>query len=177
MSDQKTIEINKNFQPFRLSPITREIETLLEEKNSGEHISYEEIKTIARMDCDSSGEGYSYLDSARKRLGQRGHHFVTIPGVGLKKLHPNEAVSELSHQQQINGKRTRRRLMELISINTDDLGPNEKMEHMAGVFVGRVASRILSKKVNNKVIANIRAGDQKAIDHESLITTYLRTKT
>ena len=113
---------------------------------------------------------------ARQRAGARGHHFKTIPGLGIKKLGPNEAVKEINHQNNLNGRRIRRKTNEMETIDIKRLDEHEKREYLAGLFVGRISTRIMMKKNFNKITAQINEKKLTAINYEDLIDAYVRKR-
>ena len=169
-------ELIKKFKPFRLSPITIQIEKYLRGLAENSIATYNDLLELTGLNCQASGKGYGFVMTARGRLAKAGHHFAVVSGVGLKKLGPNDAVKNINHKQRLNGKQVKRRTTELESVDFDRLGEHEKSEYQAGLFVGRIATRVLSKKVHLKVIADVSSDPAKKIDYEGLVDTYLRKK-
>lgn len=169
------MEIANKFKPFRLSPLTREIEKELLSLPTGDIIYYEQLTNLIGLDCCPSGDGYRYFCTARDRLVKQGIRFINIPKNGYKKLSDNESVLDIGYSQKRLYKKNNKELISLESIEYKNLDLNEQFQYNAIKISGTFVKRILSEKVKNKMIERIKKEPEK-IDYENLIEVYLRKK-
>lgn len=171
------MEIIAKFKPFRLSPITRDIEKYMSSIEEGETAAYEDLTELTGLDCAPGGKGYSYVLSAMKRMERNGICYANIPLFGYRRLNPNETVDDNIRRHQNCRKQIRRTINRNESIDIDRLGMMEKIQHRAISIVGVYANRCLSSRTKRKLIAEIQKHpDRKEIDYESLSEIYLRNK-
>lgn len=155
------MEIVNKFKPFRLSPLTREIEKELLSLPIGSIVYYEHLTNIIGLDCCPGGHGYRYFCTARDRLTKQGIRFVNIPKSGYKKLSDNESVLDIGHSQKRLYKKNNKELTSLESIEYENLNLNEQFQYNAIKISGTFVKRILSEKVKHKMIERIKKNLKK----------------
>ena len=167
-------EVVERHKPFRISPITRQIQEYLKKAEEGELVTYQDLKELTGFNCSSSGPMYDNLCSARNRLALWGCHFAVIPGKGMRRLHPNEAVEYWGHKMKLVRKTGVRKIRELGSVDTKRLGKIEALEYKAVVFTGKAMARLLSSRVKSKLIEDIKKHPMKELDYDRLSDVYTR---
>ena len=169
------MEIVQKFKPFRLSPVTKQVEEYLISMDEGDLVTYNELSALIGMDCTPDGDGYRYVWSARERLRSRGYNFVNIRTEGYRKLNPDETIQDHQHEQKNLKRRVNRGLNKLEALDIGRLGKVEKLEYHAATIVGRMVGRVLSQKAKIRMIEAIREEPER-IDYEQLANIYLRNK-
>lgn len=171
------MEIVNKFKPFRLSPLTKDVEDFMQESGEGEVVEYADLANVIDMDCEPGTRGYSYVLSAIRRLERAGCNFANIPNVGYRRLNPNETVDD-NHRRIINSrKQIKRTLRRNEAVDYKRLGNVEKLEWQAATVFGKLAGRILSGRSKTKMIEAIKKQpDRDKIDYDGLAEIYLRKK-
>ncbi len=169
------MEIINKFKPFRLSPLTREVEGYMKKLNEGEVAKYEQLSIILRMNCRPNRKGYPYVMSALRRIEKKGHNFANIPNIGYRKLNPNETIHDNNRRFVNTRKQIQRTLNRNNAVDHKRLGTSEFHEWRAATVFGRLATRILSGRTKRKMIDKIQKKPE--VDFKELSEVYQRNKT
>ena len=175
---ENTTEIVTSFKPFRLSPITRKLENYMKSLQEGDMAFYDDLSEQVGLKCQPGGDGYSYVQSAIKRMEKDGHNFINIKTEGYKKINPGETVQDVGHKQKTIKTRISRGLNQLDALELNRLNQTEKLEYHAIRIVGGFVKRVLSNRAKIKIIEAVsREPKPEQMDYEKLTEIYLRKKT
>jgi len=169
-------EIIKNFPPFKISPISKQIEQKIIGMDKDEFLSYEELESLTGLDCRSYGKGYIYLNRTRRRLEKNGHHSKIIPGKGVLKLTASGALDYYRNQQDIKARQINRQNSAILTIEEKELTQLEQIEYRAVSLLGKLAGRVMTHNVRRKVFEEIKNNPQKQISYEDVVGAYMRGK-
>lgn len=145
-----------------MHPSTRLLIDALRKVKPGEVITYDQLQAVINDNCQSGGDGYGYLATAKNWLLKNEQmHFVAERGEGIRRCDKNAIINHVldSRRKSLN-RRARKDLEITTCVEDSELTPAERVRLVAHQAIAGVVEFSTRKKSCDKLAAKAEADGQ-----------------